>query len=85
MSVTVTDPGEAMGQKIGQEIGQEMDALAADRADSAAASVDLPWSMWPIVPTLTWGLVRLKVPLAMTRNLRQSGTLRAPRWSSSPA
>src|SRR5438132_3899174 len=23
----------------------------------AAVSVVLPWSMWPIVPTLTWGLV----------------------------
>lgn len=50
MSVTVTDPGEAMGQKIGQEIGQEMDALAADRADSAVCAALLRtavlWWAW---------------------------------------
>src|SRR5437763_261864 len=31
----------------------------------AAVSVVLPWSMWPIVPTLTCGLVRVKTFLAM--------------------
>ncbi len=25
---------------------------------NAAVSVVLPWSTWPIVPTLTWGLLR---------------------------
>ena len=28
---------------------------------SAAVSVVLPWSTWPIVPTLTWGFVRSNV------------------------
>src|SRR5262249_31740411 len=37
----------------------------AERATSAAVSVLLPWSMWPIVPTLTWGLVRWKTSLAI--------------------
>src|ERR1700730_5345286 len=31
----------------------------------AAVSVVLPWSMWPMVPTLTWGLVRSNFCLAM--------------------
>src|SRR5262249_1977363 len=31
----------------------------------AAVRVVLPWSMWPIVPTLTCGLVRVKVSLAI--------------------
>src|SRR6478672_7661670 len=35
------------------------------RAMIAAVSVVLPWSMWPIVPTLTCGLVRSNVPLAI--------------------
>src|SRR3954447_20519306 len=44
----------------------------ADRADRAAVRVVLPWSMWPIVPTLRNGLARsTTVPggccLAMTR------------------
>jgi hypothetical protein len=38
-------------------------ALVASASDStrviAAVSVVFPWSTWPIVPTLTWGLVRL--------------------------
>jgi hypothetical protein len=29
----------------------------------AAVSVVLPWSTWPIVPTLTWGLVRVNFSL----------------------
>src|SRR5690606_33215800 len=33
---------------------------------SAAVSVVLPWSTWPIVPTFTWGLVRSNLPFAMT-------------------
>src|SRR5690606_20531911 len=32
---------------------------------SAAVSVVLPWSTWPIVPTFTWGLVRSNLPFAM--------------------
>ena len=31
----------------------------------AAVSVVLPWSMWPIVPTFTCGLVRTNFSLAM--------------------
>src|SRR5512138_1364607 len=31
----------------------------------AAVRLVLPWSMWPIVPTLTWGLVRSNFFLAM--------------------
>ena len=31
----------------------------------AAVSVVLPWSMWPMVPTLTWGLVRSNFFLAI--------------------
>src|SRR4029079_16744286 len=34
---------------------------------SAAVSVVLPWSTWPIVPTFTWGLVRSNLPFAMTK------------------
>jgi len=30
----------------------------------AAVRLVLPWSMWPIVPTLTWGLVRSNFFLA---------------------
>jgi hypothetical protein len=30
----------------------------------AAVSVVLPWSMWPIVPTFTWGLSRSNFCLA---------------------
>jgi translation elongation factor TU len=32
---------------------------------SAAVSVVLPWSTWPIVPTFTWGLVRSNLPFAI--------------------
>jgi hypothetical protein len=31
----------------------------------AAVSVVLPWSIWPMVPTLTWGLSLLKVSFDM--------------------
>src|SRR6185295_19513723 len=31
----------------------------------AAVRLVLPWSMWPIVPILTWGLVRSNFFLAM--------------------
>ncbi len=31
----------------------------------AAVRVVFPWSMWPIVPTLAWGLVRSNFSLAM--------------------
>src|ERR1019366_3242496 len=33
---------------------------------SAAVRVVLPWSIWPIVPTFTWGLLRTNFSLAMT-------------------
>src|SRR5262249_2329605 len=36
------------------------------RALMAAVSVVLPWSMWPIVPTLTCGFVRVRGSLAMS-------------------
>src|SRR5262245_54677917 len=39
--------------------------LLAETFVSAAVSVVLPWSAWPIVPTLQWGLVRLNFCLAM--------------------
>src|SRR5215510_10613705 len=39
--------------------------LSAETFVSAAVSVVLPWSTWPIVPTLQWGLKRLNVSLAM--------------------
>ena len=35
----------------------------------APVVVVFPWSMWPIVPTLTWGFVRSKTALAMFANL----------------
>src|SRR5262244_3877306 len=39
--------------------------LSIDTLVSAAVSVVLPWSTWPIVPTLQWGLVRRNFSLAM--------------------
>src|SRR5690606_18037589 len=36
---------------------------------SAAVSVVLPWSTWPIVPTFTWGLVRSNLPFAIAVTL----------------
>src|ERR1700730_9606968 len=39
--------------------------LSADTLVSAAVSVVLPWSMWPMVPTLTCGLVRENTSLAI--------------------
>src|SRR5215212_9315323 len=41
--------------------------LSAATLVSAAVRVVLPWSMWPIVPTLTWGLERSNFSFAMTR------------------
>ena len=38
----------------------------------AAVSVVLPWSMWPIVPTLTCGLVRSNFCLPILGVLRDS-------------
>ncbi len=40
--------------------------LSADTLVSAAVSVVLPWSMCPIVPTFTWGLLRSNFSLAMS-------------------
>src|SRR5215831_11781327 len=39
--------------------------LSAETLVNAAVSVVLPWSTWPIVPTLQWGLVRRNFSLAM--------------------
>src|SRR5215510_9035998 len=41
--------------------------LSAETFVIAAVSVVLPWSTWPIVPTLEWGLLRLNFSLAMGR------------------
>src|SRR5215510_15705273 len=38
---------------------------SAETLVNAAVSVVLPWSTWPIVPTLQWGLVRINFSLAM--------------------
>src|SRR5258705_12298655 len=40
--------------------------LSADTLVSAAVRVVLPWSMCPIVPTFTWGLLRSNFSLAMS-------------------
>src|SRR6185312_9363854 len=42
----------------------------------AAVRVVLPWSMWPMVPTLTCGLVRSKLPFAIAP---RSSLLTGPR------
>ena len=36
----------------------------------AAVKVVLPWSMWPIVPTFTWGFLRSNFSFAMGALLR---------------
>src|SRR5947208_14803069 len=48
----------------------------------AALRVVLPWSMWPMVPTLTCGLVRVKTSLAM-KQLRK-GALCVPDGRTRP-
>ena len=40
--------------------------LSADTLVSAAVRVVLPWSMWPMVPTLTCGLERSNFSFAMS-------------------
>ena len=40
--------------------------LSADTLVSAAVRVVLPWSMCPMVPTFTWGLLRSNFSLAMS-------------------
>src|SRR5512135_643553 len=45
--------------------------LSAATLVSAAVSVVLPWSMWPIVPTLTCGLERSNFSLAMSLDPRE--------------
>src|SRR6476619_2892311 len=40
--------------------------LSAATFVSAAVSVVLPWSMWPMVPTLTWGLDRSNFSFAIS-------------------
>src|SRR5918998_5675537 len=44
----------------------------------AAVSVVLPWSMWPIVPTLTCGFVRSNFCFAIPSSGLLLGRLRAP-------
>jgi hypothetical protein len=39
--------------------------LAASTVVMAAVNVVVPWSTWPIVPTLTWGLVRVNFSFAI--------------------
>src|SRR5262245_4860556 len=39
--------------------------FAAERMTRAVVNVVLPWSMWPMVPTLTCGFVRSKTSLAI--------------------
>src|SRR5215212_7913646 len=46
---------------------------AAERALSAAVRVVLPWSMWPMVPTLTCGLSRTNTALLMAGLLWKKG------------
>src|SRR5207248_4910351 len=46
--------------------------FSARTARMAAVSVVLPWSMCPIVPTLTCGLVLANVSLAMVQRLSAS-------------
>src|SRR5205085_10758672 len=41
--------------------------LSAETFVSAAVSVVLPWSTWPMVPTFTCGLSRLNLLLAIER------------------
>ena len=55
MKVVVTTPDQYMGDVIGD--------LNARRGQ--VAGTDLPWSMWPMVPIFTWGLLRLNICLAM--------------------
>src|SRR5438067_579897 len=49
--------------------------LSASTLVIAAVKVVLPWSIWPIVPTFTWGLVRsnfflaIQILLGATRHL----------------
>src|SRR6266571_3215981 len=43
--------------------------LRASTLVIAAVSVVLPWSMWPMVPTLTCGLVRSNFFFAIARSL----------------
>src|SRR5580698_9024438 len=45
---------------------------------SAAVSVVLPWSMWPIVPTFTWVLLRTNFSLPMIESLSFESVDRVP-------
>src|ERR1700722_17605496 len=62
----------------------ELGNFAAERALSAAVRVVLPWSMCPIVPTFTWGLVRLNSPLAMSRTSKQLSSNHPPTTRGKP-
>src|SRR3954453_11307341 len=52
--------------------GKSARPLSARTLVMAAVSVVLPWSMWPIVPMLTWGLVRSNFCLDMASPLLPS-------------
>src|SRR5437762_14307300 len=46
--------------------------LSAATFVSAAVSVVFPWSMWPMVPTLTWGLDRSNFSFAIATRSAQN-------------
>src|SRR6185295_139012 len=60
--------------------------FSEDTFVSAAVNVVLPWSMWPMVPTLTCGLLRSNFSLAMSSTpLRFYVHLRAWRFGGQPS
>src|SRR5438874_3160980 len=60
--------------------------LSAATFVSAAVRVVLPWSMWPMVPTLTWGLERSNFSLAIVvYRPVYSVHLRASRFGGQPS
>jgi hypothetical protein len=59
----LVDVGRRVGDLLALEGGDLV--FAPERSTSAAVSVVFPWSMWPIVPTLTCGLVRANTSLAI--------------------
>src|SRR3954466_3840197 len=59
--------------------------LSIDTLVSAAVSVVLPWSTWPIVPTLQWGLVRANFSLAIDFSLSDRSPPSGAAWGLAPA
>ena len=49
-----------------------LDTFLPNTVVIAAVSVVLPWSTWPIVPTLTCGLVRSNLPFAISQSPEKS-------------